>query len=117
MANLKSTELRQIAQELGLIENTGARHMRNGTLSFVDPVASTTNCTVSYSVHSNGYVRRNFRYAGWPNICYQLNRTRKVKRVSQYSGTTYSVTERILATPLEQVAILYLSTINYRKNK
>ena len=107
MANLKSTELRQIAQELGLIENTGARHMRNGTLSFVDPVASTTNCTVSYSVHSNGYVRRNFRYAGWPNICYQLNRTRKED----------NRTRRILATPLEQVAILYLSTINYRKNK
>lgn len=123
MTNLKITELRQIAQELGLIENTGTRHKNNGTLSFLDPVASTSTLTVSYSVHSNGYVRRNFRVS--PNSrftfgCYQLNRTRKVEKIYQYSGNTYIKTiktERIMATPLEQVAILFLSTINYRKNK
>ena len=124
MTNLKTTELRQIAQELGLIENTGTRHKNNGTLSFLDPVASTTTLTVSYSVHSNGYVRRNFRVSRNLKLnalgCYQLNRTRKVEKISQYSGNTYIKTiktERIMATPLEQVAILFLSTINYRKNK
>jgi len=109
MANLKTSELRQIAQELGLIENTGTRQKNNGTLSFVDPVASTENLLVSYTVHTNGYIRRNFKYRNAPafNTCYQLNRQVK------YNG----MTQRLLATPLEQVAILYLSTVNYRKNK
>ncbi len=111
MAKLKTSELRQIAQELGLIENTGTRQKNNGTLSFVDPVASTENMLVSYTVHTNGYIRRNFKYRkqNWynQNTCYQLNRQVK------YNG----MTQRLLATPLEQVAILYLSTVNYRKNK
>jgi hypothetical protein len=111
MAKLKTSELRQIAQELGLIENTGTRQKNNGTISFADPVVSTQDCIVSYTIHSNGYIRRKFEYANptWyrQNQHYQLNRQVK------YNG----MTARLLATPLEQVAILYLSTINYRKNK
>ena len=117
MANLKTSELRTVAQELGLIESTTARQEKNGTMAFVDPVMSTKDCIMSYTIHSNGYVRRKFEYkeSSWPynqNAHYQLNRTDITKT---RDGRRH--TARILATPLEQVAILYLSTINYRKNK
>lgn len=122
MANLSKPELRLVAQELGLMECTGTRQENNGTMAFVDPVASTTTCTVTYTVHTNGYVRRNFSYKNRHGLnprreCYQLNRTRKTTRKSTYDGREYVMTERIMATPLEQVAILFKSTINYRKNK
>lgn len=121
MANLAKTELRLVAQELGLIECTGTRQKNNGTMAFVDPVASEYHRTVKYTVHSNGYVRRNFLYKNRARLsqrreCYQLNRTRKTARKSVY-GREYTGVERIMATPLEQVTILFKSTINYRKNK
>ena len=113
MAKLAKTELRLVAQELGLIESTSARQEKNGTMAFVDPVTSSTTLTTSYTVHSNGYIRRNFEYRNRHGLNphrdrYQLNRT----ATSQYGGR-----ERIMATPLEQVAILFKSTINFRKNK
>jgi len=121
MANLAKPELRLVAQELGLIESTNSRQARNGTMAFIDPVCSTSKCITSYTVHTNGYVRRKFTWANptwYRNVeQYQLNRTRKTTRKSTYNGREYTMTERIMATPLEQVAILFKSTINYRKNK
>ena len=116
MAKLAKTELRMVAQELGLIESTNDRQEKNGTMAFVDPVASTTRCIVSYTIHSNGYIRRKFSYTN-PTIYrnveqYQLNRT----NTTTYRDGRKNV-ERIMATPLEQVAILFKSTINFRKNK
>jgi len=123
MVNLKTANLNQVAEELGLINSTSPTQRRNGTVSYIDPVTSTTAVTIMYTVHSNGYVRRNFKYRkqNWynKNTCYQLNRTRKNYNTIEINGKSFrhESTERILATPLEQVAILYLSTINYRKNK
>ena len=121
MVNLKTANLNQVAEELGLINSTSPTQRRNGTVSYIDPVTSTTAVTIMYTVHSNGYVRRNFRYSknNKFNTCYQLNRTRKNYNTIEINGKHIHLqsTERILATPLEQVAILYLSTINYRKNK
>lgn len=115
MAKLAKTELRMVAQELGLIESTNAKQEKNGTMAFVDPVASTAGCIVSYTIHTNGYIRRKFEYAheAWPtkNGHYQLNRTER--NTSKYGK---ELTKRIMATPLEQVAILFKSTINYRNN-
>lgn len=121
MAKLAKTELRLVAQELGLIESTSARQEKNGTMAFVDPVTSSTTLTTSYTVHSNGYIRRNFEYRNRHGLNphrdrYQLNRTHKTTRESVY-GREYTTTDRIMATPLEQVAILFKSTINFRKNK
>jgi len=116
MANLAKTELRMVAQELGLIESTNARQEKNGTMAFIDPVMSTQNCIMSYTIHTNGYIRRKFEYAEqhWysQNQHYQSNRT--INTVHPNGGKS---TQRIPATPLEQVAILFKSTINYRKNK
>ncbi len=116
MANLAKSELRLVAQELGLIESTNARQEKNGTMEFIDPVMSTTRCIMSYTVHSNGYIRRKFSYTNptmYLNVeHYQINRT---KRYTDRFGR--QLTERIMATPLEQVAILFKSTINFRKNK
>jgi len=116
MPKLAKTELRLVAQELGLIESTNAQQERNGTMAFVDPVCSTTTCIMSYTIHSNGYIRRKFTYTN-PNWIrnveqYQLNRTNITR-----DRDGRNATQRIMATPLEQVAILFKSTINYRKNK
>lgn len=117
MPKIAKTELRLVAQELGLIESTNARQERNGTMAFIDPVCSTTKCIMSYTIHSNGYIRRKFSYAHptWTrrDEHYQLNRTQEVPRIG--SDWTRSAKRRIMATPLEQVAILFKSTINYRK--
>ena len=117
MPKLAKTELRLVAQELGLIESTNNRQERNGTMAFVDPVMSTQECRMSYTVHSNGYIRRKFEYANptwYRNVDhYQLNRTQEVPRIG--SDWTRSAKRRIMATPLEQVAILFKSTINFRK--
>lgn len=114
MAKLAKTELRLVAQELGLIESTNARQEKNGTMEFIDPVTSTQACITSYTVHSNGYIRRKFTYANptWTRGVehYQLNRT--TKEAAYWEGPRMTV--RIMATPLEQVAILFKSTINFR---
>lgn len=115
MANLAKTELRMVAQELGLIESTNSRQERNGTMAFVDPIMSTQDCIMSYTIHSNGYIRRKFVYANptWTRHQnhYQLNRQERTPdKYGRYA------TKRIMATPLEQVAILFKSTINFRKN-
>ncbi len=114
MAKLAKTELRLVAQELGLIESTNARQEKNGTMEFIDPVTSTQACITSYTVHSNGYIRRKFTYANPTWTCgvehYQLNRT--TKEAAYWEGPRMTV--RIMATPLEQVAILFKSTINFR---
>ena len=120
MPKLAKTELRLVAQELGLIESTNAKQERNGTMAFIDPVMSTTSCIMSYTIHENGYVRRKFQKTHevldtnhyWPTEHYQLNRTNITR-----DRDGRNATQRIMATPLEQVAILFKSTINYRKNK
>lgn len=123
MPKLAKTELRLVAQELGLIESTTPTQKKNGTMAFIDPVMSSSTSIMSYTIHTNGYVRRKFQKTSysidtnryWPTEHYQLNRTQEVPRIG--SDWTRSAKRRIMATPLEQVAILFKSTINYRKNK
>jgi hypothetical protein len=117
-------QVSRVAQELGLIENTSDRQKQNGTISYVDPVVSTTGTTVGYTLHESGYVRRFcvnndrntstylYRTAGH----YQLNRQ---ERIPVTNGRTADIlrysTERIPASPLEQLAILTVAVLNYRK--
>lgn len=95
-----------VAEELGLLNATNARHEKNGTIAYIDPVTN-----VVYTLHTNGYIRRTFRslirYNGYmQNLTYQLNPTRKS------NGST----ERIMMTPWEQLGKLATSVISYRKS-
>ncbi len=106
-----------VAEEIGLLNATNYRHEKNGTIAYIDPVT-----TAVYTLHTNGYIRRTHRQAMWyngsmQNVTYQLNRTRKVSKPFAYGDKTGFVkcTERIMATPLEQLALLTTSVISYRK--
>jgi hypothetical protein len=96
-----------VAEELGLLNATNARHEKNGTIAYIDPV---TNAV--YTLHTNGYIRRTFRNANWhngymQNLTYQLNPIRKTQ--------TGSI-ERIMMSPWEQLGKLATSVISYRKS-
>lgn len=98
-----------VAEEIGLINATNSRHENNGTIAYIDPVVSSTSCVVTYTLHTNGYLRRNFRYSNRHGLnprrdCYQLN---PIKR-------TNLGTERIMMSPLEQLGKLTTSVISYR---
>ncbi len=111
-----------IAQELGLIENTTPRQAARGTISYVDPVASSQDVMVGYSLHESGYIRRFTRYVGGTNTLrprfshYQLNRQEREEVRGFLSNALVGyTTERIPASPLEQLGILSVSVFNYRK--
>ena len=111
MKKVLAAELRMVAAEKGLIECTSPRQEQRGTLAFVDPVVSTDQTLVQYTIHTSGYVRRKIEYLSLRSYRsntpdnYQLNRTYR----------TPQGVERILATPLEQVAIFYKSINSYRE--
>lgn len=105
-------------ETLGLVEVTSQRQADNGTLCFHDPV---TGC--DYMSYESGYVRRSYTSKSYwsgqeVNTIYQLNRTRKVTRASEWSGKEYEYTERILEpNPDKRLDIIARATINYRNKK
>lgn len=86
-----------VADSMGLEFISTPRQVDNGTLMFRDPETNTR-----YSLHESGYVRRHL-----PNTrAYQLNRV-------QHSR--WSSPHRLLAHGDEQLGIMVISVINYRK--
>lgn len=94
----------EFAINYGLLVNTNARQVKNGTVSFYDPI---TQC--GYTMHPNGYVRTRRPFS---SRCYQLNRKYNVSVHSQWTKTI-----RIPATPSEQLGILATTVPAHRKNK
>jgi len=104
-------------ETLGLVEVTSQRQADNGTLCFHDPV---TGC--DYMSYESGYVRRAYKttsYIGYSyGVMYQLNKTRKATRVSEWSGIEYKCTERILEPNHDKrIDMIARATINYRNKK
>lgn len=99
----------EFAINYGLLVNTNARQVKNGTVSFYDPI---TQC--GYTMHPNGYVRRHTS-GMFSKGCYQLNR--KQCRPCRSGCHGWIETIRIPATPSEQLGILATTVPAYRKNK
>lgn len=105
-------------ETLGLVEVTSQRQADNGTLCFHDPV---TGC--DYMSYESGYVRRSYTSKSYwsgqeVNTIYQLNRTRKATRVSEWSGREYKCTERILEPNHDKrIDMIARAAINYRNKK
>jgi len=97
----------EFANNYGLIETTTARQKKNGTIQLSDPTAN-----VSYTMHQNGYVRRKLVTYRSRNDHYQLNRVKTMWEVT--NRWRYSYTERIMATPNEQLGILASAIPSYR---
>lgn len=102
---------------LGLVEVTTQRQADNGTICFHDPV---TGC--DYMSYESGYVRRAYKtisYIGYGyQAIYQLNKTRKATRVSEWSGKEYECIERILEpNPDVRIDMIARAVVNYRKNQ
>lgn len=102
---------------LGLVEVTSQRQADNGTICFHDPV---TGC--DYMSYESGYVRRAYKtksYLGHGyQAIYQLNKTRKVTRVSEWSGREYECVERILEPNSDvRIDMIARAVVNYRKNQ
>lgn len=108
------TDVDRIAEELGLINTTSARQVKNGTIELTDPVTSTTEGRVTYTLHENGYIRRRihfnpnarhvcgFLYGTGYSQSYPLNHRR-----SNDSPTP--------AGPMEQLGILTNRVLKYRE--
>jgi len=106
---------------LGLVEVTSQRQADNGTICFHDPV---TGC--DYMSYESGYVRRAYTrsyvtprgYKYKNRSIYQLNKTRKITRVSEWSGRGYDCVERILEpNPDVRIDMIARGVVNYRKNQ
>lgn len=97
----------RVAEELGLINTTSKRQAANGTIELTDPVTSSTNQRVTYTLHENGYIRRRIHLGGSP---YLLNRrpfTLTPGGFRRYSSATP-------AGPNEQLGILTARVLKYR---
>jgi len=104
-------------ETLGLVEVTSQRQADNGTICFHDPV---TGC--DYMSYESGYVRRAYKTTSYIGrgyqAIYQLNKTRKVTQVSEWSGREYECVERILEpNPDARIDMIARGVINYRKNQ
>jgi hypothetical protein len=94
----------EFASNYGLTVDTNERQAKNGTISLYDPLGP-----CRYTLHTNGYVRRKYLSGDQ----YQLNRVKMVKAV--HSNITFVTTERIPASPNEQLGILASVIPSYRK--
>jgi hypothetical protein len=99
---------------MGLEFISTPRQVENGTLCFYDPETDTR-----YSLHESGYVRRHIRTSDWMEEwkTYQLNRTTQATVIyvnSRGKEQSYDCTQRILATPDEQLAIFVRRVLSYR---
>ena len=90
----------ELGEALGLKFISSNRQVQNGTLRFYDPVM---HC--AYSLYESGYVRRETNVSG---RIYQLNQVKRHK--TPYGWRS----ERLLATPLEQLGILAKSVLLFR---
>ncbi len=121
--NVFRADVDRIAEELGLINTTSARQVKNGTIELTDPVTSTTKLHVTYTLHENGYIRRRIHYG--PNArhisgflystgysqSYPLNH--RPAKMNPYGFKTYS--SPIPAGPMEQIGILTNRVLKYRQ--
>lgn len=79
-----------ILTNIGLVNTTSERQLKNGTLQFSDP----KNKPVKYTLHANGYYRKYIPggyFSPGGLASYQLNRTKRTP--SRWGGFS---TERIL---------------------
>jgi hypothetical protein len=121
--NVFRADVDRIAEELGLINTTSARQVKNGTIELTDPVTSTTNKRITYTLHENGYIRRRIHFG--PNarhICgflygtgysqsYPLN-----YRPSRNTSRGFKTYDRpVPAGPIEQIGILTNRVLKYRQ--
>ena len=106
---------------LGLVEVTSQRQADNGTICFHDTITNT-----DYLSYENGYIRRAYTrshvtpkgYKYKNRSIYQLNKTRKVTRVSEWSGREYECVERILEPNSDvRIDMIARAVVNYRKNQ
>jgi len=103
-------------ETLGLVEVTSQRQANNGTVCYHDP---RTGC--DYMSYESGYVRRSYKSTSYwsgktMETIYQLNKTRKVTQVSEWSGIEYQCTERILEpNPDVRFDMIARAAVNYRK--
>lgn len=111
----------RVAEELGLINSTSDRQVKNGTIELTDPVTSRANQRVTYTLHENGYIRRRIHLGGSKHYCgfthangysqsYPLNH-RPSKNTSRGFKTYDSPTP---AGPNEQLGILTNRVLKYR---
>lgn len=111
----------RVAEELGLINTTSDRQVKNGTIELTDPVVSWQNHKVTYTLHENGYIRRRLHLGGSKHICgfthangysqsYLLNHRPAAK--NQYGFKRYK--PATLAGPIEQLGILTNRVLKYR---
>lgn len=103
-------------QALRLVEITSQRQADNGTVCYYDPIAK-----CSYMSYESGYVRRQYQARNWRGqlitTIYQVNKTRLAKRVSDWSGSEYFQTERILVPSHEdRLDLICRAAVNYRKS-
>ena len=117
------TDVDRIAEELGLINTTSARQVKNGTIELTDPVTSTTEGRVTYTLHENGYIRRRihfnpnarhvcgFLYGTGYSQSYPLNR--RPSKTSPYGFKIYE--SPTPAGPMEQLGILTNRVLKYRE--
>ena len=117
------TDVDRIAEELGLINTTSDRQVKNGTIELTDPVTSTTNERVTYTLHENGYIRRRihfnpnarhvcgFLYGTGYSQSYPLNH--RPAKMNSYGFKTYD--SPTPAGPMEQLGILTNRVLKYRE--
>lgn len=96
-------DTKEMLKAITILTSTGLkfcssdRQIKNGTLCFEDPKdyqkIGREKLPIKYTLHKNGYYRKNLWSFESGKTCYQLNRTRKV-----YSSWNWnnSATERIL---------------------
>ena len=90
MYNAEMKQAIKTLTSIGLVNTTSKRQLANGTLEFSDPQEKDRyNKSVKYTLHANGYYRKG-NYVAWTRNydMYQLNRTKKVKRMSQWGECT-----------------------------
>jgi|TARA_R110001592_G_scaffold75852_2_gene229489 hypothetical protein len=93
---------------LGIKEITNARQKKNGTNVYELPIKKMYSTGIQYAIkfatYKTGYVRN---ISSYNFTCYQINKTKKVKKEVPWSDTPFVTSERILITKPED-RLIYL---------
>lgn len=108
----------RVAKELGLINSTSERQVKNGTIELTDPVASRTNCRVTYTLHENGYIRRRNYIGGTRHVAgfyFPSNQTAAYPLNPRLGGHGRFKHGIVRSNPIEQLGILTSRVLKYRE--
>ena len=103
-------------EALRCVEVTSQTQANNGTICYHDPI---TKC--DYLSYESGYIRRSYKTKSWRGghiieTIYQLNPTKMVPQVSEWSGKTYySKTRLKIHDAEERMDRLARAVANYRE--